>query len=68
MSQIMNQVIDVMNDEISEDENVCLKCGAHLEYSDYKYEYQKAPYGDTYATGSICTGYTCEECGHKEEF
>ena len=64
----MNQVIDVMNDEISEDENVCLKCGAHLKDSDYKYDYQKLPYGDTTIDESICTGYVCGECGHEEEY
>lgn len=64
----MNRVIDVMNDEQPEDENVCLKCGAHLDILDYRWTYVNHHYGDTVESEAISTGYTCPNCGHKEEF
>lgn len=44
----------------------CSECGALLSDEDYNTEYNRVPYGDTYADESIVVGYSCSKCGYEE--
>jgi len=48
-------------------ENRCGNCGVLLQDEDYTSASQNHPYGESYATEMINTGYECHNCGHSED-
>ncbi len=55
-------------DELKNDEYHCSECGMPLSTDDYITEYNRVPYGDSYADEELVSGYECHSCGYKEEY
>jgi len=46
----------------------CAGCGEELDDEDVDSVGEKRPWGSTYCTEEILTGYKCSKCGFEEEF